>query len=66
MSKKPSEYSYSFSWTQSYPAWPNPVNQVNTMNELARMDFLEEQIQEMTEYPDALAIIEKVRNGTKS
>lgn len=63
MDKKPSEYSYSFSWTQPYPSWPNPIVQVNTMNELARMDFLEEQVQAMTEYPDALAIIEKVRNG---
>lgn len=61
--RKPSEYSYSFSWTQPYPSWPNPIVQVNVMNELARMDFLEEQIQAMTEYPDALAIIEKVRNG---
>jgi hypothetical protein len=63
MDKKPSEYSYSFSWTQPYPSWPNPITQVNTMNELARIDFLEEQIQAMTEYPDAVAIIEKVRNG---
>ena len=61
--RKPSEYSYSFSWTQPYPSWSNPIVQVNVMNELARMDFLEEQVQAMTEYPDALAIIEKVRNG---
>ena len=64
--RKPSEYSYSFSWTQPYPTWPNPITQVNAMNELARMDFLEEEIQAMTSYPDAEAIIEKVRNGTNS
>ena len=35
-------------------------------NEIAQMDYLEEQIQEMTSYPDAEAIIQKVRNGTNS
>lgn len=39
---------------------------IMVQNEIARLDFLEEQIQSMTSYPDALAIIEKVRNGTKS
>lgn len=63
--RKPSEYSYSFSWTQPYPTWPNPVVQVNVMNELARMDFLEEQIQEMTSYPAAEKIIRKIQHGKR-
>jgi hypothetical protein len=55
---------YSFSWMQPYThnMSLNPLYQINAMNELARMDFLEEQIQQMTHYPDAEAIIEKIRN----
>ena len=57
---------YSASWTQPYlPTSYNPFyNQgVDVTNELARMDYLEEQIQEMTHFPDAEDIINKVRNG---
>ena len=57
----PGGYSISYTWTQPYPAWPNPVTQVDVMNELARLDYLEEQIQEMTEYPEAMAIINKLK-----
>lgn len=56
------KWSYSFSWTQPYH-WSNPSEQVNAMNELARLDFLEEQVQAMKSYPDAEAIIKKVMNG---
>jgi hypothetical protein len=52
-------WSYSFSWTQPYPSM-NPVYQLNVVNEIARLDFLEDEIQEMTHYPDAEKIIQKV------
>jgi hypothetical protein len=68
------KWSINYSWTQSYPGWDN--NFVNTLfnavdkerktttqNELARLDFLEDEIQEMTEYPDAEKIIKKVKHG---
>jgi hypothetical protein len=60
------KWSYSFSWTQPHYGyqWPSPLEQVNAINELARLDFLEEQVQTMTSYPDAEAIIKKVMNGT--
>ena len=55
---------YSFSWTQPYVSM-NPVyQQINVENEIARMDFLEEQIREMSSYPDAEKILKKiVKNG---
>jgi hypothetical protein len=55
---------YSFSWTQPYVSM-NPVyQQINVENEIARMDFLEEQIREMSFYPDAEKILKKiVKNG---
>ena len=50
-----------------YSSCPEVKRDINrdimVQNELARMDFVEDQLQEMTEYPDAMAIIEKVRNG---
>ena len=44
----------------------NPVYQlaVDVDNELKRLDFLEEQIQEMTSYPDAEKLIKQVLNGS--
>lgn len=60
------KWSYSFSWTQPNYGyqWPNPLEQVNAINELARLDFLEEQVQAMTTYPDAEAILKKVMNDS--
>lgn len=54
--------SFSFSWTQPYVSM-NPMYQINVQNELARLDFLEEQIQQMTHYPDAEKIINKIKNS---
>jgi hypothetical protein len=54
---------YSFSWTQPYNVSMNPFyNQqnVDVENELARLDFLEEEIQQMTSYPDAEALIKNI------
>lgn len=56
-------WSYSFSWTQPYTSM-NTVYQLNTANEIARIDFLEDEIQKMTHYPDAEKIIQKVMNDT--
>lgn len=51
------------SWTQPYNVSMNPFyNQqnVDVENELARLDFIEEEIQEMTSYPDAEALIKNI------
>lgn len=71
MSDKFEGINYSTSWTQSYPGWENNfVNalfnavdkerETTTQNELARLDFLEDEIQEMTEYPEAKALIANI------
>ena len=71
MSDKFEGINYSTSWTQSYPGWNNNfVNalfnavdkerETTTQNELARLDFLEDEIQEMTEYPDAQRMIRNI------
>lgn len=60
----------SYSFSQDYTGWERNFitslyknSEIETQNEIARLDFLETQLQEMKSYPDALAIIEKVRNG---
>lgn len=71
MSDKFEGINYSTSWTQSYPGWENNfVNalfnavdkerETTTQNELARLDFVEDEIQEMTEYPEAKALIANI------
>ena len=63
---------YFASWTQPYVSmngfWSNEQFERTTQkeqaitvsNELARLDFLEEEIQSMLTYPDAEAIINKI------
>ena len=56
--------SISHSWTQSYDGWDQMscMNaKVDTFNELARIDFLEQEIQEMNVYPDAEKIINRIQ-----
>jgi hypothetical protein len=71
MSDKFKGFSYNTSWTQSYPDWDNNfVNalftavdkerETTTQNELARLDFLEDEIQAMTEYPEAKALLANI------
>ena len=71
MSDKFKGFSYSTSWTQSYPDWDNSfVNalftavdkerETTTQNELARLDFLEDEIQAMTSYPDVERLLENI------
>ena len=71
MSDKFKGFSYSTSWTQDYPGWENNfVNalftavdkerETTTQNELARLDFLEDEIQEMTEYPDVERLLANI------
>ena len=60
---------YSHFWTQPYIGFEiyNMNSKVETFNELARIDFLEDEIREMTSYPDAEQIINKIKgkdNGT--
>lgn len=56
---------YSFSFTQSYPGytWPETDPQIAVTNELARLDFLEQQVQEMLTYPDAERIIKHIQEN---
>lgn len=58
MSKK---YSYSFSWSQPYP---DPIKDFLVMKEIDWMDFLEEEIQRMLTYPDAEAILNKIKENS--
>ncbi len=62
----------SASFTYHYPNWDNKFvkaifdheqkqQQIKTENTLAWMDFLEQEIQEMDSYPEAEAIIQKLR-----
>lgn len=54
----------SHSWTQPYDGWDQMslMNaKVDTFNELARIDFLEQEIQEMNAYPDAEKIINRIQ-----
>ena len=60
MEKHIFSYSFSFQQPYTYNMSMNPAYQINVMNELAKMDFLEEQIQEMNHYPDAEKILKKV------
>jgi len=60
MEKNIFSYSFSFQQPYTYNMSMNPAYQINVMNELAKMDFLEEQIQEMNHYPDAERILKKV------
>ena len=69
MSKKET-WSYSFEWTQPYVEMQGffgkeqkIVPRIETSNELARLDFLEEEVQNMLTYPDADAIIKKITKG---
>jgi hypothetical protein len=79
MSKPNGKWSYDFSWTQPYVnmegfgLFSNPKEQferttqkeqsITVSNELARLDFLEEEIQNMLTYPDAERIINKLKEA---
>jgi hypothetical protein len=57
------KWSYSYSWTQPYPNWQSwTPPQIDPYNE-SMMDTVEEKLQAMTAYPDAEAIIQKVKHG---
>lgn len=64
----------SASFTYHYPNWDNKFVQaifahnekqqkIETQNTIAWMDFIEQEIQEMTSFPEADKIIEKIKNG---
>jgi hypothetical protein len=60
---KPENFSYSFSYTQPYSNWDMyrlNMQKIDIENEIARLDFLEEQIQSMKTYPDAEKIIHQI------
>jgi hypothetical protein len=52
---------YSFSWTQPYSNWNHPIS--STEKQLIVIQAIDNVIDYMKTYPDAEAIIEKVRNG---
>ena len=58
------KWSYDFSWTQPYVNmqgfWIDP-NHTEVLNELDRLDFLEQEIAEMTEYNLAKELIDGIR-----
>ena len=68
---------YSVSFTQQYGNWQFPSiysneqverttqkeQSVTVSNELARLDFLEDEVQSMLTYPDAEAIINTIKEG---
>ena len=68
---------YFASWTQPYVSmngfWSNEQSERTTQkeqaitvsNEIARLDFLEDEVQNMLTYPDAEAIINKITKDTK-
>ena len=69
MSKRET-WSYSFEWTQPYVNMEGFFDKtqkidprVEVANEMAQQDHLEQEIQSMTEYPEAQQLIEKARNN---
>ena len=63
MSDKFKGISCSFSYTPNYNGWTAPQiydSLVDVENELARLDFLEDEIQAMTEYPEAKALLKNI------
>ena len=63
MAKFQNTNGYSFSWTQDYTGWTVPLiycHQVNMDNELARLDFIEQQVQEMESFPEVEALLERI------
>lgn len=69
MSKRET-WSYSFEWTQPYVNMEGFFDKtakidprVEVANEMAQQDHLEQEIQAMTEYPEAQQLIEKARNN---
>lgn len=56
---------YSFSWTQSYVSL-NPMyqcSQLTLQEEIERLEEIDDRVELMDSYPEALAIIQKVTNG---
>ena len=61
-------WTYSFEWTQPYVAMnefyiekENKIDpRIETANELARLDFLEDEVQTMTSYPDAERVLANI------
>ncbi|MGY8864690.1 MAG: hypothetical protein ACKVJK_03565 [Methylophagaceae bacterium] len=74
MAKSPNITSISASFKIEYPNWPSttggqmtqiePARTVSTevANELARIDFMEQEISKMLTFPEAEAIINKIMN----
>lgn len=68
------KFNISYSWTQPYlPTSYNPFYEqsnsnenekhVEVMNMIYDLECIDEQVNEMSTYPDAEAIIQRVRNG---
>ena len=53
---------YSFSYSMPYPNWQPTLQQVMVLNELAKMDIIEKDIQAMESYPEAEKLINRLIN----
>ena len=56
------------SYSYEYPNWNSRMGKplgIAVQNEIARLDFLEQEIQNMLTYPDAERIIADIMNGRK-
>ena len=64
MAESPNTNGYSFSWTQPYSVSYNPFYQNTTVrDEMIRIEAVDNIVQSMLTYPDADAIMNKIRYG---
>jgi len=64
MDEFPNTNGYSFSWTQPYNVSANPFYQdMAVHDELVRIEAVDNIVQNMLTYPDAEAILLKIRQG---
>ena len=55
------KWSINYSWSQPYTNWNYPVSSVD--KELAVIEAIDNIVNSMERFPEAEAIIQKVRNG---
>jgi hypothetical protein len=65
--RTPGNWSMNASYSYEYPLWNTRQGKplgIAVQNEIARLDFLEQEIQNMLTYPDAERIINTIKGGT--
>ena len=58
-------WSYSFSFTQPYHGWPKEQAERTTRKELDRIVSIDKLVDNMLTYPDAEAIIKRIKEANK-